>query len=337
MRTETEAAASFVIPYYADRPQSAGWLDETVDALLTQTDPDWLLVIVDDASPDRRARQRLDAIGRMHADRVFIVTQDRNRGAGACRNVGVRWARERRSPLVLFNDADDLSHPRRLEVVKALLLEHPAVDFVYSSIAVIDANGRQVSPIHLIPALQEILECLDDDPVAGPDAWIRMGTDTGYTCVTSTVAVRTELAVAHPFPAVRFSEDAHTWLRMAAGGSGVAFAEGIPTRYRVPQDVRGQCSRDRLGEASDRIKASVDTAGFAEAISLAIGRGRIEAGHAPLLWQGFFLRLAQTMARGGRDDIAEELVLKAGLALTAGGRARRQPAQPLPHFGPPGG
>ena len=314
MHTETDLAATFVMPYYADRPQSGDWPDETVGALLAQTDPDWVLVIVDDASPDACARDRLRAISCENADRVFVVFEERNRGAGACRNRGVHWAKERGSPLVLFNDADDLSHPRRLEVIKMFLLRQSAVDFVYSSVAVIDERGVEVPPNRLIPALQEILEAHQGAPVEGPDAWIRMGTATGYTCVTSTVAVRTDLAVAYPFPQARFSEDTHTWLRMSAGGTGVAFVEGIPTRYRVPQDVRGQCSRDRIGEGCDRIKARVDTAGFAKAITLAMRQGRIDGEDVRILWERFYLRLAQTMRRGGRHDLANDLVDRAELA-----------------------
>jgi hypothetical protein len=145
-----------------------------------------------------------------------------------------------------------------------------------------------------------------------------MGTETGYTCVTSTVAVRTNVAVAHPFPHVPFSEDAHTWLRMSADVR-LAFAEGIPTQYRVPQDARGQCSRDRLGPACDQIKASVDTAGFAEAMTLAMQRGRIGPEDAPLLWERFFLRLARTMRRGAREDLASGLQDRASLAHPTNG------------------
>jgi hypothetical protein len=311
MNTDTHAPATFVMPHYADRPRSAEWLDAAVAGLIAQTEPDWTLVIVDDASPDNRSRNRLQALTREHPGRVFVVFQERNRGAGACRNTGVRWAKERGSPLVLFHDADDISHPRRLEVVKLMMSLRSTVDFIYSPIVVIDECGVELPRERLIPALQEILEAHDRAPLEGTDAWIRMGTELGYTCVTSTVAARTELATAHPFPSVRFSEDQHTWLRMSAGGTGVAFAERVPTRYRVPQDIRGQSSRHRLGETCDGIKARVDTAGFGEAMALAIRRGQVRAEHERLLWERFFLRLAQTMRRAGRDDLADELVGRA--------------------------
>jgi glycosyltransferase involved in cell wall biosynthesis len=300
------------MPHFADHPQSVDWLEEAIGALLAQTDPNWVLVIVDDASPSARVRDRLLAIGHEHEGKVAVLLQGRHQGAGACRNAGVRWADERGSPLVLFNDADDVSHPRRLEAVRTIMRERPGVGFVYSPIDVIDERGLELARDRLIPALQEILESHERPPVEGPDGWIRMGTETGYTCVTSTVAVRTNVAVAHPFPHVPFSEDAHTWLRMSADVE-LAFAEGIPTQYRVPQDARGQCSRDRLGAACDQIKARVDTEGFAEAMRLAMQRGRIGREDAPFLWERFFLRLAQTMRRGARQDLASSLQDRASL------------------------
>jgi glycosyltransferase involved in cell wall biosynthesis len=321
MRMETEVPATFVMPLYADRPQSGRWLDEAVGALLAQTDPNWRLVVVDDLSPDVGARERMLAIGREHADRVTVLPQQRHRGAGPCRNIGVAWASEHGSPLVLFNDADDVSHPRRLDAVKALLGKRPGAGFVYSRVRVVDERGLPLARERLVPALQEILESHDGVPVEGADGWIRMGTETGYTCVTSTVAVRTDVAVAHPFPDVPFSEDAHTWLRMAAHAE-MAYAEGIPTRYRVPQDVRAQSSRDRVGTSCDEIKARVDTAGFAAAMRLAMHRGRIARDDSPILWERFFLRLAQTMRRGGQRDLASSLVERARLAR-AGARGHR--------------
>lgn len=314
----TEGPATFVMPHFADRPRSLDWLEAAVRALLGQTDPNWVLVIVDDASPNAGARDRLLALGHEHVGKVAVLLQGRHQGAGACRNVGVRWADKRGSRLILFNDADDISHPRRLEAVKTIMREQPGVGFVYSPIEVIDECGLELPRERLIPALQEILESHERSPVEGADGWIRMGTETGYTCVTSTVAVRTSVAVAHPFPHVPFSEDAHTWMRMSADVR-LAFAEGIPTRYRVPQDARGQCSRDRLGAACDQIKVSIDTEGFAEAMTLAMERGRVGRADAPVLWERFFLRLARTMARGAREDLASRLQDRASRARSTDG------------------
>src|SRR6185503_11731813 len=76
MRTGTEVPATFVMPHFADRPQSADWLHEAVGALLAQTDPNWVLVIVDDASPNADARARLLALSREHAGKVTVLLQE---------------------------------------------------------------------------------------------------------------------------------------------------------------------------------------------------------------------------------------------------------------------
>jgi hypothetical protein len=302
------------MPHYADCPQCADWLQEAVNGLVAQSDPSWALIIVDDASPDPGARSRLLDVSREHAGRVFVIFEKRNRGAGVCRNIGVRWAKERGSPIVLFNDADDISHPNRLDAVKEIMRQRSDIDFVYSPIVVIDGQGLRLPCDQLAPALQEVLESQESAPLEGPNAWIRMATELGYACATSTVSVRTELATAHPFPAVRFSEDQHTWLRMSAAGMGIIVAERVPTQYRVPKNVRGQRSRDRFGEACDEAKVRVDTAGFREAMALAMRDGRIGPGQESLLWERFFVRLARTMKRGGRDDLADAAMCRARCA-----------------------
>ena len=42
-------------------------------------------------------------------------------------------------------------------------------------------------------------------------------------------------------------------------------------------------------------------------MTLAMERGRIGREDAPLLWERFFLRLARTMRRGAREDLASGL------------------------------
>jgi glycosyltransferase involved in cell wall biosynthesis len=237
----------------------------------------------------------------MHPDRIFVIQQKVNRGQGFCRNVGVRWAKERGSRFVLFQDADDVAHPRRLEVTRRAFNERPDVDFVYSTFSVIDEHGSAVPSARLTPSLLEIIESHREDPVEGPHAWIRMGVDTGYTTLTSTVAVRTELAVKHPFPHVRASEDAHAWFRMAAGGTSVAYLPSIGCLYRVPQEISGSSDRSRIGADYYQRKAEVDTDGFFEAVSISL---TIQPHEAQGLKSAFLRRLALTMEREGQHDVA---------------------------------
>ncbi|GJF32481.1 hypothetical protein KNE206_51810 [Kitasatospora sp. NE20-6] len=308
------STATFVMPLYADGPRAADHLHHTVESLLAQTDRDWQLVVVDDASPEPAARQQVEALGRSHPERVFLLPQGVNRGQGFCRNLGTRWAHARGSGIVLFQDADDVAHPLRLEATRRVFEERPDVDFVYSTFTVIDEYGATVAEDRLTPSLREIVESHRTTPVEGPDAWIRMGVDTGYTTLTSTVAVRTALALAHPFPHVRASEDAHAWFRMSAGGSALAYLPTIPCRYRVPQNTTGSADRSRIGDDYYRRKAEVDTDGFHQAISIALERRALDPAEVDGLMDAFLRRLALTMEREGQHAVARQVLEDAGQA-----------------------
>jgi hypothetical protein len=298
--------ATFVTPYYGDDRRSVDFLERAVAGLYAQTDPGWRLVIVDDASPDPAAREHLRRLSDRAADRVSVLRQPTNRGQGVCRNVGVRWAAAQGSGLVLFQDADDVSHPRRLAHVRRLFAERPEVDFAYSTFVVVDEHDTAVDAGSLTPSVLEILQS-HATPIEGVESWVRIGTETGYTTLTSTVAVRTGLAVANPFPAERGCEDAHTWLRMSGAGARFAFVPGIPSHYRIPQDVAGSSDRSRLGSDYYRRKAAVETDGFQQAITLATARGAVDAAQVPALTARFRQRLAVTLRREGRHDLADEI------------------------------
>ncbi|MFL6145119.1 MAG: glycosyltransferase family 2 protein [Labedaea sp.] len=306
MYTHPANIATFVMPYYGDGTASCRYLQESIDSIHAQTDQEWRLVIVDDGSP--RNPERIRELPYRHHNRVFLLQQAENRGQGFCRNIGVRWAAEHGSGFVLFQDADDLAHPRRLELSRKLLAKHPEVDFVYSTFSVVDEIGQPVPEEQLTPSIREILDSHRRSPVSGPNAWIRIGTDTGYTTLTSTVAVRTHLALEQPFPHVRSSEDSHTWLRMSAAGGSFAYLPAIPSRYRIPQDVAGSSDRSRIGPDYYRKKAEVDTDGFVIAIAIALDRATIAPSDVPDLKAAFLRRLAHTMRREGQHGLAREIL-----------------------------
>jgi Glycosyl transferase family 2 len=304
--------AVFVMPHYSDTELHRGYLKTAVSGLRRQTDDNWRLVIVDDASPRTEDLEHLRELARTSNGRITVLPQARNQGAGICRNIGVSWAREQAAEIVLFNDADDVSHPRRLETVRRLFDADRDIDFIYSTFSVIDENDRPVSEDRIAPMIAEILESHRRHPVEGLNAWIRIGTETGYTTLTSTVAVRTSLAVAHPFPDVRGSEDSHTWLRMSAGGNAVKYVPEIPTLYRIPQFLKGSSNWNRVGRDYHLQKVMVDRDGFSRAIEIALGRGTVAARDVDDLWRRFYSRLAVTMRKEGQRGIADELDERAG-------------------------
>ncbi len=87
---------SVVIPAW----NRAGSIGRAISGVLAQSHPNLEVIVVDDASADATAAT-VEAI----ADpRVRLVRHERNRGAAAARNTGVREARGR---LVAFQDSDD--------------------------------------------------------------------------------------------------------------------------------------------------------------------------------------------------------------------------------------
>lgn len=112
---EGEPLVSVVVPVY--NPGDS--LRTAVGSLLAQTWSNLEIVLCDDAST--RGTELFDAL--TAADpRVRVVHAPRNAGAYAARNLGIGHAR---GDFVTFNDADDWSHPRRIERQLNVLLEDP--------------------------------------------------------------------------------------------------------------------------------------------------------------------------------------------------------------------
>lgn len=297
----------FVIPHFARSSSSWKHVEAMLDSLYQQVDPDWEAVVVDDASPDPGVARRLaDLAASDPQGRVSVVVRSRRGGPGAGRNDGVQWAAHRDAPFVLFQDSDDVAHPERLLHTRRLFEERHTVDMVYSSFVPIDDDGEPVPLEALTPSIREILES-HKHPVEGPDAWIPIGVDTGYTTLTSTVAVRTALAIEHPFPHAHAAEDDHTWFRLLAAGGELAFLPGIEARYRVPRPGTGSASREEHGTEFYLTSALMTAEGFDQALAIAARRGVVNGGQCDSLRQRFLLRLAVTTEREGLPELAEAI------------------------------
>jgi glycosyltransferase involved in cell wall biosynthesis len=125
-------AVSVIIPTY----NRARWVTEAVDSVLAQTYRDLELVVVDDGSTDDTA-DRLAAYGR----RIQVVRQ-KNLGAGAARNVGIRRAR---GTYIAFLDSDDLWKADKLATQMDLISRDQSVKVCYTEEIWI-RRGRRVNP-----------------------------------------------------------------------------------------------------------------------------------------------------------------------------------------------
>src|SRR5271169_658231 len=134
---KSPARAVFVMPYFADATLSREYFIKAVTSLKEQSDPDWRLVVVNDASPREDEVRFLEEIA-CEETRIKLLHQPVNAGPGVCRNLGTAWAIETGADIILFHDADDVSHPLRLEETRKIFADRPEVDIVYSSFQVID-------------------------------------------------------------------------------------------------------------------------------------------------------------------------------------------------------
>ena len=284
------------------------FLKTSVESIKAQTDRDWVLIMVDDFSDDARVSEAFDEIGNDLKEKLHLIRLEKNVGAGMARNAGVRYAAEIGAPFVLFNDADDISDPRRLELVRERFAE-PDTNVVYMSFDVIDENDTVVPEEAICFSVREIINGHHNDVLEGEDAWIGISTKKNYTNLTSCTAVRTELALKEPFVPARVSEDSHTWLRYGAYPGKFVFISEIKNKYRICSAVE---SRSR-GQNADfyELKAAVDSDGFEKAMELSKSFGRIRPEDEDKTRVAFRVREALSMLYGGSESCAEKLIRSA--------------------------
>jgi len=312
-----EFSSAFIIPHYPDgyekeQGREKLLIADTIDGLFSQTDEDWCAIIVVDTLPQEKTRDYLVHLKQQYYPKIDVIFLEQNVSAGVSRNLGVLKALERGHSIILFNDSDDISHPRRLEVVKKIFLDNPQVDVVYSTFEVIDENNRLTPTEKISSPILEILESHMQNPLEGNEIWIKMGTETGITNITSSTAVRIKFAYQCPFPNEKASEDFHSWIRMSASGANFKYTSLIPTKYRIPSFMKYQASRTRVGPSNfNRIKVRVDSDGFSKATEIALARKIIKPEEIPMLRSKFYKRLAKSMKREAENKLANELLDKA--------------------------
>lgn len=112
---------------------AAGTIERAVQSILDQTLRDIELIVIDDGSVDGTA----GVVRRIHDRRLTLICQS-HRHVAAAANAGTRHAS---APLIARMDADDISHPRRLER-QLELLERENLDVVGCQVRIVDESLR---------------------------------------------------------------------------------------------------------------------------------------------------------------------------------------------------
>lgn len=298
--------AAFIMPVkLSGNKMELRHLGITIESIKCQTDSDWILIMVDDYSDNQAVYDAIDEIKTDLKDKVHVIYSDKNYGTGAARNKGIAYANEMGAPFILFNDADDVSDPRRLELTRKAF-EDETVNVVYSSFDVIDENGNIVPDSKINPAIKEIIDGHKIDIVEGENAFVNIATKKKYTNLTSCTSVRTSLAVEEPFPSLSVSEDCHTWFRYGAHPGKFVFLNEIKGGYRIRSGV---ASRSRsLNKNFYEKLFEVDSSGFEAALKLAKKYGTTDGWEENDLRCAFNVRLALSLLHGGNEEYSKNAV-----------------------------
>lgn len=167
---------SVVIPLYNKEHYIAG----TLRSVLTQTFPDYEVIVVDDGSTDHS----LQACKEVRSDKIRVVQQV-NQGVSAARNKGIELAA---GEYICFLDADDTWHPDYLQNIETIVQKYPQSDIFVTAYRVIYANGRCKESRRLPQADG----CL-------PSYWETLGKGYDFVWTSATTVRRTALLAAGGF------------------------------------------------------------------------------------------------------------------------------------------
>jgi glycosyltransferase involved in cell wall biosynthesis len=133
---------SVVVPAY----NAAATIRLALKSLLAQSWPRLEILVVDDASEDDTA-EKVAELARLEP-RVRLIRHERNQGAYAARNTGMRAAR---GDYLTVHDSDDWSHPEKIERQLGALRRQGVAKAAVSSWVRVDAQLRVLGPWHLCP------------------------------------------------------------------------------------------------------------------------------------------------------------------------------------------
>lgn len=131
---KTELVTVMMPAYNAER-----FVRQAIESVLSQTYPDWELIVVDDGSTDSTA-----AIVQAYTDPRIKYIHQKNAGEAAARNTVLK---NMKGEYLAFLDADDLYLPNHLESLMNGLLSNEHLDAVYGDGYYIDQDENRLQTL----------------------------------------------------------------------------------------------------------------------------------------------------------------------------------------------
>lgn len=194
-----QPAISVIIPVH----NAESTIAAALSSILRQTRTDFELLVVDDGSTDHTP-DIVDSIAAR--DPRILVIQDAHRGIIPALNLGLSAAG---SPLVARMDADDISHPHRLELQAQLMQAHPEISVCSCRIKMFPRRGLLGGMVRYEQWLNSLLthdamtrDIFIESPIAHPSVMLR----------------REELIQLGGYQDHGWAEDYDLWLRYHIAG-----------------------------------------------------------------------------------------------------------------------
>lgn len=118
---------------------SARYLSEAIESCLDQTYRKFELIIIDDGSNDD-SKEIIEFYWRKYPDKIKVHFFQKNQGAAAARNKGIKMAR---GDYLVFADSDDIQDKERIQQIIESI-KRDKVDMVFNNCLMIDENGQSL-------------------------------------------------------------------------------------------------------------------------------------------------------------------------------------------------
>ena len=194
---------------------------KTVPTVLSQSDPDFEWIIVDDGSREPVA----NAFPELERDpRVKIMRNEQGKGQTVSLNAGIR---EARGTWIVRMDGDDLCSPERLAIIRRAVASAGSAQLLFSDYKVIDGSDREWAEVRMkAPLPPEFFLYLErqNNPICHPTVAFRRQAPDGRIRL-----FREDLVNA---------QDYALWKEILAEGGAAAFLHlPFPSiSYRVVRD-----------------------------------------------------------------------------------------------------
>lgn len=211
-------------------------LRKAIDSILYQTYKDWIMICCDDGSTDS-TKQILDEYQKAYPERIVIINNAENKKLPYSLNHCLEHVK---TELVARMDADDWSHPERLQKQVDFLDNHPEYDLVGTGVTVSDGNEKIASIIKI--------------PEPTKETMLRQNAFSHATIMTYK-SVYDELGGYSLDPTVIRVEDVDLWCRFLAHGfRGYNLSEELYTILEDRNAVKRRTFSARYNSAVTRYR-----------------------------------------------------------------------------------